>query len=149
MDNEKPFSKLFGLKNKDDIVGYIEEDRNSSVESIQIERIVPNRYQPRQVFDSSKITELAESIDEHGLLQPIVVRPIEENMYEIIAGERRFRALQSLHKSQADVIIRHMNDEETAVVALIENIQRENLSVVEEAEAYKSFLKLVAQRKVN
>ena len=143
---KKPFSKLFGLKNKDDIVGYIEEDRNSSVESIQIERIVPNRYQPRQVFDSSKITELAESIDEHGLLQPIVVRPIEENMYEII-GERRFRALQSLHKSQADVIIRHMNDEETAVVALIENIQRENLSAVE--EAYKSFLKLVAQRKVN
>ena len=70
-------------------------------------------------------------------------------MYEIIAGERRFRALQSLHKSQADVIIRHMNDEETAVVALIENIQRENLSAVEEAEAYKSFLKLVAQRKVN
>ncbi len=101
------------------------------------------------MFDSSKITELAESIDEHGLLQPIVVRPIEENMYEIIAGERRFRALQSLHKSQADVIIRHMNDEETAVVALIENIQRENLSAVEEAEAYKSFLKLVAQRKVN
>ena len=114
MDNEKAFSKLFGLKNKDDIVGYIEEDRNSSVESIQIERIVPNRYQPRQVFDSSKITELCESIDEHGLLQPIVVRPIEENMYEIIAGERRFRALQSLHKSQTDVIIRHMNDEETA-----------------------------------
>ena len=138
----KPFSKLFGLKNKDDIVGYIEEDRNSSVESIQIERIVPNRYQPRHVFDSSKITELAESIDEHGLLQPIVVRPIEENMYEIIAGERRFRALQSLHKSQADVIIRHMNDEETAVVALIENIQRENLSAVEEAEAYKKLLEI-------
>lgn len=139
---KKPFSKLFGLKNKDDIVGYIEEDRNSSVESIQIERIVPNRYQPRQVFDLSKITELAESIDEHGLLQPIVVRPIEENMYEIIAGERRFRALQSLHKSQADVIIRHMNDEETAVVALIENIQRENLSAVEEAEAYKKLLEI-------
>lgn len=139
---KKPFSKLFGLKNKDDIVGYIEEDRNSSVESIQIERIVPNRYQPRQVFDSSKITELAESIDEHGLLQPIVVRPIEENMYEIVAGERRFRALQSLHKSQADVIIRHMNDEETAVVALIENIQRENLSAVEEAEAYKKLLEI-------
>ena len=145
----KSLFKIIWIENKDDIVGYIEEDRNSSVESIQIERIVPNRYQPRQVFDSSKITELAESIDEHGLLQPIVVRPIEENMYEIIAGERRFRALQSLHKSQADVIIRHMNDEETAVVALIENIQRENLSAVEEAEAYKSFLKLVAQRKVN
>ena len=116
---KKPFSKLFGLKNKEDIVDYIEENRHSSVESIQIERIVPNRYQPRQVFDSSKITELAESIEEHGLLQPIVVRPIEENMYEIIAGERRFRALQSLHQSKADVIIRHMNDEETAVVALL------------------------------
>ena len=138
----KSLFKIIWIENKDDIVGYIEEDRNSSVESIQIERIVPNRYQPRQVFDSSKITELAESIDEHGLLQPIVVRPIEENMYEIIAGERRFRALQSLHKSQADVIIRHMNDEETAVVALIENIQRENLSAVEEAEAYKKLLEI-------
>ena len=75
------------------------------------------------------------------MLQPIVVRPIEEHMYEIIAGERRFRALQSLQKSHADVIIRDMSDEETAVVALIENIQRENLSVVEEAEAYKNYLK--------
>ena len=78
---KKPFSKLFGLKNKEDIVDYIEENRHSSVESIQIERIVPNRYQPRQVFDSSKITELAESIEEHGLLQPIVVRPIDCLLY--------------------------------------------------------------------
>jgi len=137
---KKPFSKLFGLKNKDDIVGYIEEDHNNSVESIHIERIVPNRYQPRQVFEPNKIKELAESIAEHGLLQPIVVRPIEEDMFEIIAGERRFRALQSLSKTHADVIIRQLDDEETAVVALIENIQRENLSVVEEAEAYKKLL---------
>lgn len=139
---KKPFSKLFGLKNKDDIMGSIEEDRNNNVESIHIERIVPNRYQPRQVFEPSKIQELAESIKEHGLLQPIVVRPIEEDMFEIIAGERRFRAMQSLNMSQADVIIRDMDDEETAVVALIENIQRENLSVVEEAEAYKKLLEL-------
>lgn len=139
---KKPFSKLFGLKNKDDIMGSIEEDRNNNVESIHIERIVPNRYQPRQVFEPSKIHELAESIKEHGLLQPIVVRPIEEDMFEIIAGERRFRAMQSLNMSQADVIIRDMDDEETAVVALIENIQRENLSVVEEAEAYKKLLEL-------
>lgn len=138
---KKPFSKLFGLKNKDDIVGYIEEDHNN-VESIHTERIVPNRYQPRQVFEPNKIKELAESIDEHGLLQPIVVRPIEEGMFEIIAGERRFRALQSLNKTHADVIIRDLGDEETAVVALIENIQRENLSVVEEAEAYKKLLEL-------
>ncbi|WP_210139557.1 ParB/RepB/Spo0J family partition protein [Staphylococcus sp. GDY8P120P] len=139
---KKPFSKLFGLKNKDDIVGYIEEDHNNGVESIHTERIVPNRYQPRQVFEPNKIKELAESIDEHGLLQPIVVRPIEEGMFEIIAGERRFRALQSLNKTHADVIIRDLGDEETAVVALIENIQRENLSVVEEAEAYKKLLEL-------
>jgi len=139
---KKPFSKLFGLKNKDDIVGYIEEDHNNGVESIHTERIVPNRYQTRQVFEPNKIKELAESIDEHGLLQPIVVRPIEEGMFEIIAGERRFRALQSLNKTHADVIIRDLGDEETAVVALIENIQRENLSVVEEAEAYKKLLEL-------
>ncbi|MDT3960654.1 nucleoid occlusion protein [Staphylococcus kloosii] len=137
---KKPFSKLFGLKNKDDIVGYIEEEYNNNVESIHIERIVPNRYQPRQVFEPNKIKELAESIAEHGLLQPIVVRPIEEDMYEIIAGERRFRALQSLQHTHADVIIRSLDDEETAVVALIENIQRENLSVIEEAEAYKKLL---------
>ena len=139
---KKPFSKLFGLKNKDDIVGYIEEDYNNSVESIHTERIVPNRYQPRQVFEPNKIKELAESIEEHGLLQPIVVRPIEEDMFEIIAGERRFRALQSLSKTHADVIIRYLDDEETAVVALIENTQRENLSVVEEAEAYKKLLEI-------
>ncbi|RIL45579.1 ParB/RepB/Spo0J family partition protein, partial [Mammaliicoccus fleurettii] len=139
---KKPFSKLFGLKNKDDIVGYIEEDHNNSVESIHIERIVPNRYQPRQVFEPNKIKELAESIEEHGLLQPIVVRPIEEDMFEIIAGERRFRAFQSLGKTHAEVIIRYLDDEETAVVALIENIQRENLSVVEEAEAYKKLLEI-------
>lgn len=137
---KKPFSKLFGLKNKDDIIGYIEEDYNNSVESIHVERIVPNRYQPRQVFEPNKIKELAESIEEHGLLQPIVVRPIEEDMFEIIAGERRFRALQSLQQTHADVIIRALDDEETAVVALIENIQRENLSVIEEAEAYKKLL---------
>ena len=138
---KKPFSKLFGLKNKDDIVGYIEEDHNN-VESIHTERIVPNRYQPRQVFEPNKIKELAESIEEHGLLQPIVVRPIEEDMFEIIAGERRFRALQTLNKTHADVIIRYLDDEETAVVALIENIQRENLSVIEEAEAYKKLLEI-------
>ncbi|UXV42401.1 nucleoid occlusion protein [Staphylococcus simulans] len=140
---KKPFSKLFGLTNKDEeMTGATEDERNNHVELIQIEKIVPNRYQPRQVFDQSKINELAESIQEHGLLQPIVVRPIEEGMYEIIAGERRFRAMSSIHMAYADVIIRDMTDEETAVVALIENIQRENLSAVEEAEAYQKLLEL-------
>ncbi|MBA8772025.1 MULTISPECIES: ParB/RepB/Spo0J family partition protein [Staphylococcus] len=136
---KKPFSKLFGLKNKDDLLD-ANEAENQGVESIKIERIVPNRYQPRQKFDTARIEELAESINAHGLLQPIVVRPIEENMYEIIAGERRFRALQMNHMTEAEVLIRHLDDEETAVVALIENIQRENLSAIEEAEAYKKLL---------
>ncbi|MDU0451420.1 ParB/RepB/Spo0J family partition protein [Staphylococcus chromogenes] len=136
---KKPFSKLFGLKNKDELLEMVDET-SQGVESIKIERIVPNRYQPRQTFNPARIEELAESIQAHGLLQPIVVRPIEENMYEIIAGERRFRALQHLHKSEADVIVRALSDEETAVVALIENIQRENLSAIEEAEAYKKLL---------
>lgn len=136
---KKPFSKLFGLKNKDELLEVSEADRQG-VESIKIERIVPNRYQPRQTFDPARIEELADSIRAHGLLQPIVVRPIEENMYEIIAGERRFRALQLNQMTEADVLIRHLDDEETAVVALIENIQRENLSPIEEAEAYKKLL---------
>ncbi|MCS4485815.1 ParB/RepB/Spo0J family partition protein [Staphylococcus americanisciuri] len=136
---KKPFSKLFGLKNKDDLLE-VSEAEHQGVETIRVERIVPNRYQPRQTFDRARIEELAESIREHGLLQPIVVRPIEENMYEIIAGERRFRALKMNHMTEAEVLVRHLNDEETAVVALIENIQRENLSAVEEAEAYKKLL---------
>lgn len=136
---KKPFSKLFGLKNKDALMEVSETERQG-VETIRIERIVPNRYQPRQTFDRARIEELAESIREHGLLQPIVVRPIEENMYEIIAGERRFRALQMNQMTEAEVLVRQLDDEETAVVALIENIQRENLSAVEEAEAYKKLL---------
>ncbi|UXR78338.1 MULTISPECIES: ParB/RepB/Spo0J family partition protein [unclassified Staphylococcus] len=136
---KKPFSKLFGLKNKDALLEVSETERHG-VETIRIERIVPNRYQPRQTFDRARIEELAESIREHGLLQPIVVRPIEENMYEIIAGERRFRALQMNQMTEAEVLVRQLDDEETAVVALIENIQRENLSAVEEAEAYKKLL---------
>ncbi|QLK86923.1 ParB/RepB/Spo0J family partition protein [Staphylococcus sp. 17KM0847] len=136
---KKPFSKLFGLKNKDELLEVSESERQG-IERIKIERIVPNRYQPRQTFDTALIEELAESIRTHGLLQPIVVRPIEENMYEIIAGERRFRALQMNQMTEVEVLVRHLDDEETAVVALIENIQRENLSAVEEAEAYKKLL---------
>ena len=137
---KKPFSKLFGLKNKDDIIGHIEEDRNSNVESIQIERIVPNRYQPRQVFEPNKIKELAESIHEHGLLQPIVVRPIEEDMFEIIAGERRYRAAKMAGLTEIPVLIRDYDEKRSKEVAIIENIQREDLNAVEEALAYQNLI---------
>ena len=138
---KKPFSKLFGLKDKE--LEHIEEARNEgNVAIISTEKIVPNRYQPRKVFDESKIKELAQSIKEHGLLQPIVVRPIEEGMYEIIAGERRFRAIKHNDLPETEAIIKPLNVKETAAVALIENIQRENLSAIEEAEAYRKLLEL-------
>ncbi|MCG7419255.1 nucleoid occlusion protein [Macrococcus epidermidis] len=137
---KKPFSKLFGLKDKEEDVEV--QRQNGNVVTVPVERIVPNRYQPRQIFDEEKIKELAESIRSYGLLQPIVVRPIEEGMYEIIAGERRFRALKFNGTAETEVIVKQMNDKETAAIALIENIQRENLSAVEEAEAYKKLLDL-------
>lgn len=137
---KKPFSKLFGLKDKEEDVEV--QRQNGNVVTVPVERIVPNRYQPRQIFDEEKIKELAESIRSYGLLQPMVVRPIEEGMYEIIAGERRFRALKFNGTAETEVIVKQMNDKETAAIALIENIQRENLSAVEEAEAYKKLLDL-------
>ncbi|UOB20507.1 nucleoid occlusion protein [Macrococcus armenti] len=137
---KKPFSKLFGLKEKEEDMEVARQ--NGNVVKVSVERIVPNRYQPRQIFDEEKIKELADSIKSYGLLQPIVVRPIEEGMYEIIAGERRFRALKMNNTAETEVIVKQMNDKETAAIALIENIQRENLSAVEEAEAYKKLLDL-------
>ena len=131
---KKPFSKLFNLLDKTD--RHVED----KIEKIPVEKIVPNRFQPRKVFDNKSIKELADSIEVHGLLQPITLRPIEEGMYEIIAGERRFRAIKSLHFENVESIIRYFTDQEAAVIAIIENIQREDLSPYEEALAYKDLL---------
>src|SRR5699024_476790 len=92
--------------------------------------------QPRSIFNEEKIEELAQTIHTHGMIQPIVVRKIDEERYEIIAGERRWRAVQLLEWKQISAIIREMTETETASVALIENLQREALAVVEEANAY-------------
>ncbi|OFL47263.1 MULTISPECIES: ParB/RepB/Spo0J family partition protein [Nosocomiicoccus] len=133
---KKPFSKLFNLLDKTD--RHVED----KIEKIPVEKIVPNRFQPRKVFDNKSIKELADSIEVHGLLQPITLRPIEEGMYEIIAGERRFRAIKSLHFENVESIIRYFTDQEAAVIAIIENIQREDLSPYEEALAYKDLLSM-------
>lgn len=133
---KKPFSKLFNLLDK---TGKHEEDK---IELIPIEAIVPNRFQPRKVFNDKSIKELSESIKQHGLLQPITLRPIEEDMYEIIAGERRFRAMKFLNFEYVESIIKYLTDQEAAVIAIIENIQRENLSPYEEALAYKRLLSM-------
>lgn len=97
--------------------------------------IEPNTHQPRVHFAQEPIQELAESIQEHGLIQPIVVRKIE-NHYEIIAGERRFRACKLLNMQRIPCILKETNETESAHLALVENIQRENLSAIEEAKAY-------------
>ena len=103
--------------------------------TIPTRKIRPNRYQPRLVFNEESITELAQSIKENGLIQPIVVRDMID-YYEIIAGERRFRACQSLGMETIPAVIKSTSEMESAQLALIENIQREDLSAIEEAKAY-------------
>lgn len=107
--------------------------------TLRISEIEPNRKQPRQYFDETAITELADSIRQHGLIQPIVVRPMEEG-YQIVAGERRWRACRMLGMSEVPVVIKEFSDEETAQIALIENIQRQDLNPVEEAAAYRALM---------
>ena len=134
---KKPFSKLFNLIDKSET-----RADDDSLVTVPIEHIVPNQYQPRTVFNHQRIEELAHSIKAHGLLQPITLRPIEEGMYEIIAGERRFRALKYLGYEDTQAIVKYLTDQESAAIALIENIQRENLSSIEEARAYKQLLQM-------
>lgn len=111
------------------------------VKSIPIDAIIPNRYQPRTEFNDEKINELCQTIKTHGVIQPIVVREIEGG-YELIAGERRWRAVTKLGLPTIPAIIRNFNDSQSASVALIENLQRENLTSIEEAIAYQKLIDL-------
>lgn len=104
---------------------------------LPIEHLKPNADQPRRVFEKDAIEELAKSIAAKGMLQPILVRPAEGDLYEIVAGERRWRAAQKAKLHKVPVIIRELTDEETAEIALIENVQRVDLNPVEEAAAYQ------------
>ena len=103
---------------------------------LPIEQLKPNADQPRRIFDKDGIEELAGSIAAKGMLQPILVRPLGPDQYEIVAGERRWRAAQKAQLHKVPVIIRELTDEETAEIALIENVQRVDLNPVEEAAAY-------------
>lgn len=114
----------------------------NQVVEVDVTKITPNRFQPRKVFDPTAIKELAETINAHGLLQPIILREYEDGKYEIIAGERRFRAVNELQWEKVPAIVEKMNDKETASLALIENLQREQLSSVEEAQAYRDLMEL-------
>lgn len=145
------FSRIFGLGERDEQMGVenladsdaIEEiAKNEEINKIPIDEIIPNRFQPRTIFDDEKIEELSRTIHTHGIIQPIVVRPLEDGQYEIIAGERRWRAMKKLGWDLVPAIIKNFNDTETASVALIENLQREELSPIEEAIAYGKLLEL-------
>lgn len=111
------------------------EDGGGSV-MLNISEIEPNRSQPRKEFDEKALSELAESISKHGLLQPLLVRPLTLGGYQIVAGERRYRACQMAGLKDIPVIIRELGDTETMELALIENLQREDLTPLEEAEGY-------------
>ena len=147
------FSRFFGGGVKQElepeVKSEVEAIENVSMASeevvkIPIEKIIPNRYQPRTVFDDERIEELARTIHTHGVIQPIVIRPITDQpgSYEIIAGERRYRAMKSLQWTDVPAIVRDLNDRETASIALIENLQREELTAIEEALAYQQLLEM-------
>jgi ParB family chromosome partitioning protein len=118
---------------------YLEpEPQSGEIQTLPVSAIVPNPVQPRRVFRETELEELAASIRENGLLQPLVVRPAPtaKGRYELIAGERRFRALKRLGWSDAPVLVRDASDETLLVLALVENLQREALNPLEEAEGY-------------
>lgn len=115
-------------------------DVSSGVSELRLSEIEPNRDQPRKHFDEAALEELAESIRQHGLIQPILVRPGKHGTYSIIAGERRWRACRLAGLIKVPVIIKDCSDEETAQLALIENLQREDLNPIEEAEGYKKLM---------
>jgi ParB family chromosome partitioning protein len=123
----------------DEAVRPARSDAASGVRGIEIGRIRPNPLQPRQHFDEAAIDELAASIAERGVLQPILVREIEGG-YELIAGERRWRAAQKARLHEIPALVREANEESSAEIALIENIQREDLNAIEEAEAYRQLI---------
>lgn len=107
---------------------------------LRLSQIVPNRDQPRKDFDDEELRQLSDSIAKHGLIQPILVRPMQDGSYQIVAGERRWRASRLAGLDKVPVVIREMDDRETMEVALIENLQREDLNPIEESLGYKQLM---------
>ena len=139
IESVKPFSKLYDLTHRAEKVGISDDD---VLREILVDKIVPNKYQPRHEFTEDKIKELAESIKQNGLLQSITVRDIGNGFYELIAGERRLRAIKYLQHATTKAIVKELTEEQMATLALIENIQREELTPIEEAHAYQELLRI-------
>ena len=113
------------------------EEINSSVNKLRIMEIEPNHNQPRKDFDEKALSELAESIEQHGVLHPLVVRPLANGSYQLVAGERRWRAARIAGLTEVPVVIKELTDEEVIEIAMIENLQREDLNPLEEALGYR------------
>jgi len=114
-------------------------NQGANVQLVSIELIIPNRFQPRLTFDETSLNELAESIKEHGIIQPLVLRRLADK-YEIIAGERRYKAAMIAGLTEVPAIIANLDDNQSAEVALVENVQRRDLSAIEEAKSYQKIL---------
>lgn len=117
-----------------------EKEVDEKVEELQLDEIRPNPYQPRKTFDEENLKDLSDSIRKNGVFQPIIVRKSSVMGYEIIAGERRFRASKLAGKESIPAIVRAIDDEQMMEVAVLENLQREDLSPLEEAEAYSTLM---------
>ena len=113
------------------------EDISTKANKLKIMEIEPNHDQPRKTFDEKALSELADSIAQHGVLQPLVVRPMSNGTYQLVAGERRWRAARMAGLSEVPVIIKELSDEDTIEIAMIENLQREDLNPLEEALGYR------------
>ncbi len=113
---------------------------NDKLQELPLNCLQAGKYQPRRIFDETELQELADSIRHNGIIQPLVVRKIAPQRYEIIAGERRFRASQIAGIEKIPVVIREFSDEEALAISLIENIQRQDLNIVEEAEGYRRLI---------
>lgn len=115
----------------------IENISSSSAVKLKLNEIEPNKNQPRKVFDDEALSELSASIEKHGIIQPLLVRPLPGGTYQLVAGERRWRAARMAGLTEAPVVIRELSDEDASALALIENLQREDLDPIEEAEGYR------------
>jgi len=132
----KGLGSLFSEEDVKQVTSEVSETKEGDISTIRMSLIEPNKDQPRRHFDEEKIAALAESIKEHGLVQPIIITPSENGMYKIVAGERRWRAAKKLKLKEIPAVVRTYNDEQVAEIALIENLQRENLNPIEEALGY-------------
>lgn len=119
---------------------FIDNTTDNGPVTLRISEIEPNRSQPRKEFDEAALADLADSIREHGVIQPLLVRPLPTGGYQLVAGERRWRASRMAGLSEVPVVIRELSDHETMELALIENLQRQDLNPMEEALGYRSLM---------